>query len=61
MTTPTHPDAFGVASTFPRVENVTFSMSLGNGVAHFRVGANEFTMPRTQHMDELLKRILASG
>jgi hypothetical protein len=57
MTNPTHPAPFGATSPFPRVENVTFSVSLGNGVVHGRVGSNVFTVARTHHLEEFFKKL----
>lgn len=49
--------AFGDDSPFPRVENVSFSMSLGNGVVNCRVGTKVFTVPPASPVEGLFTAI----
>lgn len=51
------PPAFGADSPFPRVENVNFSMSLGNGVVNCRVGTKVFSVPSASTVEGLFTAI----
>jgi hypothetical protein len=54
------PPAFGADSPFPRVENVSFSMSLGNGVVNCRVGTKVFSVPPASTVEGLFTALQAA-